>query len=57
MASMFSEEQPYCGFNEATQNAEATKGVVAGGISAAYAREALSLLQDRAAKVGETVPP
>lgn len=72
MASLFSEGNPYLGFNPMYTNGLAPLdpfapadepgekpllGIVAGGISAAYALEALRMVEARAAEAGVPVPP
>ena len=61
MAGAFSQEEPFASFNESFampqgQFDAATFGIVAGGISAAYAREALRMVAQRAEQAGLALP-
>ena len=57
MAEDFSTLEPLASFNpiDATEG-DATLGIIAGGVSAAYAREALSMLRAKAAHQGVAFP-
>ena len=61
MADVFSNEDPFAGFNvelrEGNESGVAAYGIVAGGISAAYTREALRIVEQRAAEAGIAMPP
>ena len=72
MASLFSTGRPYCDFNPVygnglalldpyaladTEGEKPLIGIVAGGISAAYALEALQMVEARAAEAGVPLPP
>jgi len=68
MAKQFSADEPYTGFNPVYRNGlqpvegspagdGATRGIVAGGISAAYALEALRIVEQRAQVAGVELPP
>ena len=72
MASLFSTGRPYCDFNPVYGNGLALLdpyalddvpgekpliGIMAGGISAAYALEALRMVEARAAEAGVPLPP
>ena len=61
LADAFSSEAPYSDFNEmrsvpADKPEQASFGIMAGGISAAYALEALRMVEQRAAQAGIEVP-
>ncbi|WP_165042994.1 indolepyruvate ferredoxin oxidoreductase subunit alpha [Adlercreutzia sp. ZJ138] len=60
IARDFSEDLSFVQFNPVTEGGNTSEqprfGVVAGGVSAAYAREALSLLDRLAREMGETLP-
>ena len=59
IAGVFANEEPFVQFNEVVsepQSDGAAYGIVAGGISAAYAREALRMVGDLAAKAGIAMP-
>lgn len=61
MSEVFSTEQPYTAFNAIAQTgssvaAQPTFGILTGGISASYAREALRMITDRAHKAGIAIP-
>ena len=71
MVNVFSEDDPYCGFNSVEEfgagsdghaengalgGAHPTFGIVAGGISAAYAREALRIVSQHAQAAGVEMP-
>ena len=58
MAAAFASEPAYRAFNPVTQvgEGEPRVGIVAGGVSAAYMREALVQLQERAASAGVQLP-
>ena len=63
IARAFSEEPAFTAFNEVSEHggeaagAPTRLGIVAGGISAAYTREALRMVHARARKAGVDVPP
>ena len=59
IACDYAREEPLATFNpvfEGGAQGSPTLGIVAGGVSAAYARDALRLVEQRAAKAGATVP-
>ena len=58
IADTFGAEEPYIGFNptEAIASDDAKVGIIAGGVSAAYAREALSMLEASAKRQGISLP-
>ncbi|MBQ6391606.1 MAG: 4Fe-4S binding protein [Eggerthellaceae bacterium] len=61
LANAFSSETPYSDFNEvrsvpADKPEQASFGIMAGGISAAYALEAMRVVEQRAAQAGIEVP-
>ena len=61
MAQAFSSEEPYCGFNQVLNHPEeqpdgASFGIVAGGISSSYVREALRMVEERVARAGISMP-
>ena len=61
IADALSSEEPFCGFNETLAGPEGASGdpvfgIVASGISAAYTREALLMVQERAARAGVKIP-
>ncbi len=61
IADAFSSEEPYCGFNETIQGPKGVSdepvfGIIAGGISAAYVREALLMVEERAARAHVKIP-
>ena len=65
IAHAFATEEPFTAFNHmereagwgAASDVQPTFGIVAGGVSAAYAREALTLVQARATAAGIDMPP
>ncbi len=62
ISQAFSSEKPYCDFNEVRQYPEKTAGgaafgIVAGGVSSAYALEALRIVEQRAKNAGIEFPP
>ncbi|MBQ9043010.1 MAG: 4Fe-4S binding protein [Eggerthellaceae bacterium] len=61
IAAAFATEEPYAAFNERVGMGRAGEpasfGIMAGGISAAYAREALRMVAQRAAAAGVDMPP
>ncbi len=65
IAHVFATEEPFSAFNRMEREAgwgaasaiPPTFGIIAGGISAAYAREALALVQKRATAAGIDMPP
>ncbi len=61
IATAFATEEPFAAFNERTgvgrAGEPATFGIMAGGISAAYVREALRIVAQRAAAAGIDMPP
>ncbi|MDO5117333.1 MAG: thiamine pyrophosphate-dependent enzyme [Eggerthellaceae bacterium] len=58
IADTFGAEEPYTDFNpiEKCVGDVAKVGIIAGGVSAAYAREALSMLKDQAARKNISLP-
>jgi len=61
IARAFAAEEPFAGFNErvgvGAVGAPASFGILAGGISAAYTREALRMVEQRVAEAGIDMPP
>ena len=57
IAHTFAVEDAYRAFNPIEGAEDAIYGIVASGISASYAREALRMVEERAAKAGLKVPP
>ena len=57
IAHDFATDEPFSTFNPVQGSPDAAFGIVAGGVSAAYAREALSMVERRANEAGIEVPP
>ena len=57
IAHTFAVEKRFEAFNPIEGPTDATYGIIAGGISAAYAREALRMVEDRAQQAGISMPP
>ena len=61
IAHVYATEPPFTGFNErigvGSASAPASFGILTGGISAAYTREALRMVEQRAAAAGMEMPP
>ncbi len=61
IAQVFATEEPFAGFNErvgmGAAGVPASFGILTGGISAAYTREALRMVSQRAAEAGIDMPP
>ena len=57
IAHDFANGEPFKAFNQIEGSSEAVLGIIAGGISAAYAREALRMVEARAIEAGCDMPP
>ncbi len=57
IAHDYANDEAFKVFNQIEGSSEAVYGIIAGGISAAYAREALRMVEARAAEAGCDAPP